>query len=87
MASGVHAATATHGLLLSLNAAITACGKSSTDTLQLRAMAGIPELQPYTAPPTQAQPLAAQSPGAPCMPLLMIMFFVALQGNRLHKMS
>lgn len=64
-ADGVHAAFATHGLLLSVDVAIGTCGLAGTEPSLLEVMAGIPELRPYTAPPTHAQPLAAQSLGVP----------------------
>ena len=63
-----------HGLLIPVDVAIRAGAKAGAAAALLEAMAGIPELQPYTAPVPQAQPRL--DPGVTCMPLQLVNFQV-----------
>ena len=56
-AVGALSARANSGRLISVDRAIMACGKLGVAAPVLAAMAGIPDLQPYTAPPHGAHPL------------------------------
>lgn len=67
-AAGILRTCATNGTLVSLDAAIRACGMARVAAPVLAAMAGIPELQPTPAPPRQAQLLLIAPDSMPSWP-------------------
>ena len=49
------------GALVSVDMAVSACGKAGVAVPVMAALAGVPKLKPYTAPLAQTQPLLAPS--------------------------
>ena len=64
MDAGAHKGKSGNGLLISVDTAIKLCDEAGRPAPLLAAMAGIAELQPYTAPALpQAQPLLVSPSG------------------------
>ena len=67
ISAGALKPSASKGWLISVEVAISACGKPGVGAPLLAAMTGFAKMEPYNAPPPQAQPPLAPPPGVACL--------------------